>query len=326
MDDKLIVKSNSLVEGFFSLNLNEYKTILYFISKIKKDDTEFQKQKITVTEFKELIQVKGMSLYNYMDKMGKTLVHKVIMIYRKDGYIGIPWFQYVKYSCGTLEVRFNKELESDLLDLNREFTKYKLNFIRFLNSIYSIRIYELTKQYESLKTRSITIDQLRNMLGIRDDQYKKFSDFEKRVLKTSVHEISDNTDIRISYSTTKTSRKVTDLIFDIQPTSKAVSQEAEEIVELFLQKTGETLHFDRVKELIELKGYDTVMKYVDLFDNYLQVCNMKDVARYFYAVCKNEYDLSASNSIENKPIQSTNFDQRVYDDDYFESLYDNFKT
>jgi len=28
----------------------------------------------------------------------------------------------------------------------------------------------------------------------------------------------------------------------------------------------------------------------------------------------------------NKPIQSTNFDQRVYDDEFFDSLYDNFKT
>lgn len=40
---------------------------------------------------------------------------------------------------------------------------------------------------------------------------------------------------------------------------------------------------------------------------------------------KTKIDIPKGQQGINKPIQSTNFEQRVYDDEYFESLYENFK-
>jgi len=54
----LIVKSNTLVEASYRLTAVEQKIILTLVSKIKKDDIEFQRYNFKISEFLELMDIK----------------------------------------------------------------------------------------------------------------------------------------------------------------------------------------------------------------------------------------------------------------------------
>ncbi|OCL28753.1 hypothetical protein U472_00085 [Orenia metallireducens] len=162
--NELIVKENHLIEGFVEMTKNEYKFILYLISKIKKDDKNFRKQKVSVKEFSDVLDYKGEGLYQYMKEFEDSLIKKHIRIENSEGdRVKINWLSYIRYfnDAGTLDVAFNSDLVPYLLNLDTRFTKYLLKNIIGLNSIYSIRIYELLKQYEKIKKRVIKLEDLK---------------------------------------------------------------------------------------------------------------------------------------------------------------------
>ena len=58
---------------------------------------------------------------------------------------------------------------------------YQFENVIALSSVYAIRIYELCKQYEKLKERTVLVADLKEILEIKD-KYKKYNDFKKYVL------------------------------------------------------------------------------------------------------------------------------------------------
>ena len=83
---------------------------------------------------------------------------------------------------------FDPKLKPYLLRLKREFTKCRMSIVTQFQSIYSIRIYQLLKQYKNIGFRVLNLDELKDILGIEKSQYRMFRDFNKRILKQSKKE------------------------------------------------------------------------------------------------------------------------------------------
>lgn len=64
---------------------------------------------------------------------------------------------------------------------NRYFTYELWNALR-LKSPNQVRMYEILKQYEKIGTRTLTIKELRNLLGIAPNEYQRWERFRVRVL------------------------------------------------------------------------------------------------------------------------------------------------
>jgi hypothetical protein len=90
-----------------------------------------------------------------------------------------------------------------------------------LKSSFSIRIYELLKQYENFKERSFLVEDLRTMLGIEADEYPKYGNFKQKVLNVAQKEIAEKTDISFEYEETKVGRGVGKIRFFITTQKKA---------------------------------------------------------------------------------------------------------
>lgn len=272
--NELIVKENHLIEGFVEMTKNEYKFILYLISKIKKDDENFRKQKVSVKEFSDVLDYKGEGLYQYMKEFEDSLIKKHIRIENSEGdRVKINWLSYIRYfnDAGTLEVAFNSDLVPYLLNLDTRFTKYLLKNIIGLNSIYSIRIYELLKQYEKIKKRVIKLEDLKKMLGIADDQYKLYGHFKQRILLKAKEELAENedTDIYFDFEELKRGRKVTaikfiikekevpqkELEFEEYQKKKEYSQETLELFKLLPQEEQVEAHKRELAELLKEHSY-----------------------------------------------------------------------
>lgn len=122
--------------------------------------------------------------------------------------------EYVK-NKGIIELEFSKKLIPYLLQLKEKFTRYQLKNILRLSNKHSIRIYELLKQYENIGNRTFTVDELKKILML-EGQYKAFTDFDKRVLKPTMEEINDYTDLKVSYEKIKKGRAIHSIKYKIE--------------------------------------------------------------------------------------------------------------
>ena len=217
-ENKLVKKDNALVESRCNLTLNQQKVILSIVSQINRDDEDFKEYYLSVNEFKKLLDLKSKAYYSEVRKAAEHLVTKKLVIPRGEHRELITtWFSDIEIDYeGKVGFSFSKKLKPYLLQLKKQFTAYQLKNVLMLKSKYSVRLYELLKQYQSLECRRFDLRELRELLFIDPEKYERFDNFKARILSPSVKDINRNTDIHIDYSLHKTGRSVTAVEFCIE--------------------------------------------------------------------------------------------------------------
>ena len=90
---------------------------------------------------------------------------------------------------------------------------------------------------------------------------------------------------------------------------------------------GVPLHIDRLKEIVKKKGMDKIKHYLEHYRLLTEGRSIKNVAGDFFTMVVKEYQLPKHTKMpyntNNKPINCANFEQRQYDDNYYDSLYSN---
>ena len=131
---------------------------------------------------------------------------------------------------GVVDFEVNPNLKPYLLNISKNFSYYHKENIVKLVSNYSIRIYELLKQYQN-KTGDgwwkVTIDKLRELLSINDKSYPRYPNFKQKIILVAQKELALKTDIKFSFEEQKKGRKVDSIIFYILPNDKAILGENE---------------------------------------------------------------------------------------------------
>lgn len=214
MVNSLVVKSNDLVEARYKLNLNEQKIILYAVSKLDREQDNFNLLSLEVKEFTELLGT-GTDRYGEIREVVRELRKKEVIIDAPGGEIITGWLSSIQNKDGVIELEFSQKLIPYLLQLKECFTRYQLKNILYLKNKYSIRIYELMKQYQTIGHRQFTIEELKDLLMI-GDKYSEFKDFNKYVIKATMEEINTHTDINIDIKLLKRGRKVVAVKYIIQ--------------------------------------------------------------------------------------------------------------
>ncbi|MED2765878.1 RepB family plasmid replication initiator protein [Bacillus thuringiensis] len=216
-ETNIISKSNTLIEANSRLNLVEQKILLCLASNIEPADYDFKMYTFPIKKFHELLGLNGSTKYTELSKITKELLSKVIEIRTGDVLIQISWLSAAIYNKnkGTIDMRFDPLLKPFLLELSSKFTSYKLANVIKLKSTYAIRIYELLKQYEEIKERTISLENLRYYLGVVD-LYTNYANFKQRILIPSQEELSEKTDISFEFEEIKLSRKVHKIRFIIK--------------------------------------------------------------------------------------------------------------
>ena len=214
-EKNLVVKSNALIESKSSLTATEQKIVLCLISMISPEDEDFCKYILKISDFMDIAGIKDKSSYRRIQNATETLMKKILKIKQPNSILFVAWLSSVKYLTGEglVELEFSPELKPYLLNLKSHFTQYQLANVMKLKSFYSIRIYELLKQYESFNVRTFEIKELREWLGIAENKYKKYNDFKKKVLLVATNEITQKTDLVTSFEEIKLQRKITRIKF-----------------------------------------------------------------------------------------------------------------
>ena len=210
----MIVKANKLVQAKMPLTKLEHRVVAMLISQLDRGDEEFGFQKLHIRNLKKTSEQKELgSLYQRAEKICSSLLEKKLEIKtEEDGkrvYDGISLMNRCKYKEGDgyIEAKFNEEMKPYLLQLKRRFTMYDAGYYVPLRSTHSMRIYELLKMREGVSVLRISVEELRDILGLQD-KYEYFSHLEHHVIQKAQEEVDEKTDISFTYDKEKDGRSV----------------------------------------------------------------------------------------------------------------------
>ncbi|MGE6370974.1 RepB family plasmid replication initiator protein [Planococcus kocurii] len=217
----VVTQGNNLIEARQKkpLTAREQKIILTMVSMIEPTDEDFKDYIISVKEFHEMLGLQGREHYTQLKKIVEDLMSKVVEIPSSNGgWVMTHWVSRAEYidGSGMIQLRFAPDLKPYLLQLKTAFTSYKLSNILSLKSSYAIRLYELMKKWQHLGEWTCSIKNLREKLGVENDKYPRYANFNARVLKVAVTELNIKTDLNIELQEIKKGRSVEEIKFSIK--------------------------------------------------------------------------------------------------------------
>ena len=116
---------------------------------------------------------------------------------------------------GKIKIVYSPYVTPFLLELKSRYTTYDFIQILELTSKYSVILFRLIKERIGLKqsTFKISIEDLQKYM---DTSFKRWVDFNRKVLKPAVKEINEKTKYTLEYIPLKSGRKVTEVRFIIK--------------------------------------------------------------------------------------------------------------
>lgn len=192
----------------FEINLQDIASLLR-----KYDNNYYAK---IVSNLTELAKVQVLSNTLHKNKSSEMLLFHFI---RK-----ISWVQDKKTTNKKIKLWVEPDLIKMFLNLKNHYTEYSLQIQFGMNSKYSKLLYPLTKDYNGVDSKTIDFELLQQLLNvdvITRPNLANWSHFNRDLLKRTVKEINEKSDIILTYTPIKerdenNKLKVTKVKFDIK--------------------------------------------------------------------------------------------------------------
>jgi plasmid replication initiation protein len=218
--DSLVKQNNALITAKHSLSQVQLKIVLSLLGQINRTDEDFKDYIFNIQDFFSCIDGDSNKNYTFIKNSIKDILSKPLEIKTEEGHLLCNWLSSAETNANTglIRLRFDPVLKPYLLQLKSKFTVFHLEHILVLNSIYSIRLYEMIKRFESTGFYTVSIEELRWMLEI-PNTYRLNN--IKDLLNKAKEEISSKTDIQFGYKLKKLGRSFKNIEFKIRPTTKS---------------------------------------------------------------------------------------------------------
>lgn len=230
MANDLIVKSNRLNMAIQNLTLPELRIIQLAIVDARETGNGLSTDtplRIDAMRYAEAFETTRQNAYNRMKEAEETLFNRRFTFLDSEGKtVKSRWIQRVRYldDEGAIELAFTLDVVKGITRLDGAeefFTQYLLSQTSNLNSVYSVRLYELLIQWKTaVKTPVFELSLFRGQMGLNDGEYKAMNDFKKRVLDLAVNEINEKTDLTVSYTQEKKGRLIHGFKFTVKQKEK----------------------------------------------------------------------------------------------------------
>lgn len=230
-DIKLIRKANEFVEARYKFDIWETRVFAYMLTMIKYQDTDFTEYKINVGDIvREFDLNRGGMVYEEIKKASEKLLSKKVQIERTtpegvveilDTYLVVSTARPKEATKDNyIKLSFHSALKPFLLELKQRYLVYDIRNILSLTSIYSIRLFELLKQYQKIGKRRFLIDELKMLLSIEPDEYTLYGHFKDRIIKKAQKDLLAHTDIYFEFEEETEKKRVFAITFFIYENKK----------------------------------------------------------------------------------------------------------
>jgi plasmid replication initiation protein len=274
-----VVKHNRLVTGKYRLSIVEQRFMLSVIAKIDAKNEDWNgkdgKYKIDISEVVRLIESRHNGQRAQILDVTENLLNKVVTINLKDvdsdlrnkfkkivldddedeiDFYGdviqtnwiLPPVRH-KVAVDFLNIKIDKFLMPFLIEIKENFTSFSLEEALKLKSKYSIRLLEIIKSIKFKGEDVFLYDDLREMLGIAEDQYKRFSDFKKRVLDVSKKELDEFCDVGFKYQENRKRNKVVSIQFNVYENNVKSDSDKDDVKSVYSNNITEKLKSKKVQ-------------------------------------------------------------------------------
>ena len=195
-----------------NMTLQELRFFSIYLSKINPYDLSTRNVCFPIEDFQRIMGFGKLNI-GQLRESTDSLLCKIVHVPDENGR-GMRAFQLFK-ECHLFQDNDNKWfVEIDAHDKalplmfefkNRYFTYELWNALR-LKSPNQVRMYEILKQYEGIGRREISVDELRDLLGISKKEYDRWNNFKTRVLDSCQQALKELTDISYTYERGKVGR------------------------------------------------------------------------------------------------------------------------
>ena len=199
-----------------NMTLQELRFFSIYLARINHMDISSRAVRFPLMDFVKIMGLENdISIDKFKASIRKLLQEIVEVPNDKCGYDAFQLFKRCRVAkdeeTGEWYVEINAH--DDALPLMFEFKdryfKYELWNVLGLTSKNQFRMYELLKQYENIGEREISIEQLKDWLGIRPEEYSGhggFTNFKVYVLEACQKALKERTDIYYEFKKGKGGR------------------------------------------------------------------------------------------------------------------------
>jgi plasmid replication initiation protein len=351
--NSLVVKANELNETPLYRKSLELKIFSKIITLVRDDP----QSNIFTFQIKDLMEDFNGSNenYQYIKKTAKNMMVAEFGDGKKNIILEVIFRKVDITEAGIISFKIDEEFKPYVVGLSKNFTKYYFENIARLNSGFSIRLYEILKQWETRGEKKFSISALRYLLKIPDTKYTKYNNFKQRVLETAEKELREKSDIYFKYESIKTGRKITDIQFyifknnkvieekknkdnkviEVKPKQEEEKQELKIDIDPTLKKELEELKIDKVfiRDIIKVYPVDRIKRNLAYTKKELLNENINSsVGGYFREALKRDYanqpNLFILKAEEKKKAQEQKvkeLNKEQYKEQYFEKLKKEFE-
>lgn len=225
MKKDLVAKPNQLIE--ISGNVSAVQSKMYNVilarahQELKKapNKTEFY---FDLEDIKQSAGVKDKNdnrLRSYLKKLSKVSIEYVDS---KEHWGGFNLISEYGREEDKIVIELPRTIRKALAS-NNYYTTLDLLMLKSLESKYSIALYELALKYHKIQIPEYKVENFRKITDtLKSKSYDDFGMLQRRILKPSVTEINEKTDIELSYTLKKSGRKVVAIKFDVKKKSLPV--------------------------------------------------------------------------------------------------------
>ena len=246
LEKRKVVEHNSLITSIAKMDKTPLKMFELAVSCIDtenppKDNTVYLSKTDLFAFFKVSDNDKHSRFKQAVEKMQKQAFFQIKEEQGKGfkfkSIVPIPYVEWTDYN-DEVKIEFHREIMPYLINLKKNFTQHALSDIAELNSKYSIILYRWlsmnynqyehysnkggrrVEQVEAYRNPTISMEELRIMTDTVNE-YKDFRNFEKRILKNSIEEITEHTSFNVTYDKIKKGRSIDSIVFHITKKRRA---------------------------------------------------------------------------------------------------------
>ena len=231
MAKNLVVKDKALINASYNLELVEQRLILLAIVEARtsgKGVTPNNSLTITASSYMNHFGTNRNTAYQALKDACNNLFERQFSYIETNTkgnteVVRSRWVSEIRYIDNEASVKliFSPTVSPLITLLEKNFASYELEQVAQLNSKYAVRLYEVVIAWRSTgKTPMIAIDELRNRLGVLDNEYTVTADFKRWALDKPIKQINEKTEINLSYEQHKQGRKIVGFTFTVKQKSK----------------------------------------------------------------------------------------------------------
>ena len=236
-----VTQANKLIEASYHLTLAEKRVLLALLAQVKShpDATVIDgNTPLTVTAggIADMVGIPTKQAYELLADAVERLAERWVVIDNPDPdkphitRTRTRWVTAIDYQPGRgeLQTYLAPKVIPYLTQLSGEFTRYRLQYVASMSSVYAIRLYELLVQWQGAGEREVEVDWLKEKFDL-GDKYPRLFDLKKYILQPAIDQINEHSNLWVRYGQRKSGRVVIALQFQFGVKASAEVQAAKEV-------------------------------------------------------------------------------------------------